>query len=276
MISVIIPVYNREKTIERAIRSVLNQTYRDLELIVVDDGSSDKTMEIVESIKDERLIPYRLKKNSGACVARNKGIELARGEYIAFQDSDDEWLPEKAENQLKVMKANNAMISFCQFKRHDEKGESVFPNIAAGFISREKLLRESIVSTQTIIGKRECFSQIKFDPQMPRMQDYDICIRLSEKYNFYFVDKPLVNMYVQRDSISTNWNKLLIALEMIFAKYGQVIKQNKHMDFYQTRYLALAKEKLGKNSVKERMHCFILRPSQGTFKKVIKSILRSK
>lgn len=99
MVSVIIPSYNRENTIVRAVNSVLNQTYKDIEVIVVDDCSKDRTLELLSSIKDERLKFFKLEKNSGACVARNFGIEKANGEFIAFQDSDDEWLPEKLKSR---------------------------------------------------------------------------------------------------------------------------------------------------------------------------------
>ena len=95
MVSVIIPSYNREKTIKRAVESGLNQTYKDIEVIVVDDCSSDKTIEILTSIKDKRFSYYKLDKNSGACVARNLGIEKVKGDYIFLHDSDDEWLPDK-------------------------------------------------------------------------------------------------------------------------------------------------------------------------------------
>ncbi len=276
MISVIIPVFNREKTIERAVRSVLNQTYSDVEVLVIDDGSTDNTGDVVKHIMDERLTYCALDKNMGACFARNKGITMAKGDYIAFQDSDDEWMENKLETQLKTMLDNQAEISFCQFNRFDSKGHSVLPQIDEGFISRGDLLIESVVSTQTILAKRECFSEILFDPQMPRLQDYDICIRLSGKYNFYFLKSALVNMNVQTDSISTNWEKLYIALDNIFQKYPDIIKRYKQMDFYQTRYLALAKEKTGRDSKKERLHCFLLKPSSRTAKKFLKTLVMKK
>lgn len=273
MVSVVIPVYNRETTIERAIMSVLNQTYTDLEVIVVDDCSTDSTREVVKNLNDNRVRLISLKQNSGACCARNCGIDVANGEYIAFQDSDDEWLPNKIQLQLEEMKKNDAAIAFCQFSRLDSDGVSVAPILSGGFISRDKLIQESYVSTQTLIGKRECFIDIRFDTKMPRLQDYDICIRLSEKFDFYFVKQPLVNMYVQDDSISMNFGKLETALELIFTKYPDIIKKNKNMDFYQSRYLAYAKEHLGIKSHRERFHCFTLKPSWKIAKKVIKSAI---
>jgi len=275
MVSVIIPTYNRARLIERSVNSVLNQTYSDLEVIVVDDCSIDNTADIIKSIMetDGRLRYYRMEKNSGACAARNKGIEMSMGNYIAFQDSDDEWELSKIELQLSYMIENKADICFCQFKRYDSSGEMVAPTLNPGLVPREVLLAESVVSTQTIVASRQCFDDCMFDVSMPRLQDYDICIRLSEKYDFYFLSQPLVNMYVQNDSISMSYEKLLVALERLFDKYPMVFRQNKDMDFYQTRYLANTKEQLGKSALRERIHCFLLRPSLETAKKVVKSII---
>src|SRR4030043_1337098 len=101
-VSVIIPTYNRAHLVGRSIRSVLNQTYQDLEVIVVDDGSKDNTAEIVRGITDPRIVFLKHEKNRGVSAARNTGLKAARGKYIAFQDSDDEWLPQKLEKQLEL------------------------------------------------------------------------------------------------------------------------------------------------------------------------------
>ena len=103
LITVIIPTYNRAHLIKDAAYSVLNQSYKNIELIIIDDCSTDDTAEVVKSINDPRLNYHRLEKNSGACIARNKGIELARGDYISFNDSDDKWLENKLEEQLEFL-----------------------------------------------------------------------------------------------------------------------------------------------------------------------------
>lgn len=277
MVSVVIPSYNREATIERAVKSVLDQTYKDIEVIVVDDCSTDNTGKIVENMikADNRVRYYKLEKNSGACVARNKGIDLAQGEYIAFQDSDDEWLPKKLELQIDAMKENKADICFCQFRRFNRKGEMVIPDLESGFVPRNVLLEESIISTQTIIGKRHCFDGVRFDVLMPRLQDYDIVVRLSRNVSFYLVAQSLVNMYEQSDSISTNWAKLKDAIEILEEKYPDDIKRSKKMDYYLTSYLAFANQKLKKSSINNRIHCFMLEPSFSNAKKVVKAVLLS-
>ena len=124
-VSVIIPTYNREKLVPRAIQSVLDQTWQDLELIVVDDGSTDRTEQVVSGFTDDRIRYVRLDKNSGVSHARNIGIESAQCEYIAFQDSDDEWLPEKLEKQMQVMLQAPETVGmvYCRMEGNDQDDE---------------------------------------------------------------------------------------------------------------------------------------------------------
>lgn len=113
-VSIIIPTYNRSKTIKRSINSVLYQTYDDFEIIVIDDGSSDGTDKVIKEFNDSRIKYVRHELNRGASAARNTGIKLSRGKYIAFQDSDDVWVPDKLEKQMNVFKSseNNFGVVF--------------------------------------------------------------------------------------------------------------------------------------------------------------------
>ena len=270
MVTVIIPSYNREKTIKRAVDSVLNQTYKDIEVIVVDDCSTDNTLDVVKSIKDSRLKVFKLNENSGACVARNFGIEKAKGEYIAFQDSDDEWLPEKLEKQMDVLENNsNINLVFCQFNKIDNENTSVYPPLKTGIITRKVLLEKSYVSTQTLIGRRECFSTVKFDPQMPRLQDHDLVIRLSKKYCFYFVNEPLVNMYVQDDSISNNIKKLIDAEYLLLTKYSEEVKSFPEFKYYNLTIFAAMKRR---NKMKAGIEYKALYKMKPSFKRLLKYI----
>lgn len=269
MVSVIIPSYNREKTIKRAVESVLNQTYKDIEVIVVDDCSSDKTIEILTSIKDKRFSYYKLDKNSGACVARNLGIEKAKGEFIAFQDSDDEWLSDKLEKQMKAFDNKDIDVVFCPFNKVSNEKTEIHPVLHEGIVSRDALIGKSCVSTQTLIAKKECFDKIKFDPFMPRLQDYDITIRLSEKYNFYFVNKPLVNMYVQGDSISKNRTKLLNAEIRILSKYQKEAAEYPAFRYYNIGALGAAKRACKFKAKHEYKEVYNLRPNLNNWLKYV-------
>lgn len=253
MISIVIPTYNREKTIKNAIESVLKQTYKDIEVIVVDDCSTDNTEEIVRAMKDDRIIYYKLNQNSGACVARNKGIELAKGSYIAFQDSDDIWKENKLEKQIKIMEETKASLNFCKISVIGEKSKkvNVKPTITDernikkyGIVTA--LCKNNFISTQAIIGRKECFENIKFDSMLPRLQDFDIVLRLCEKFEWSFCNESLVDVYVQDDSISADNVKLIKALSIIRDKQYRLSKKDKK-ELYTKIYKDLGDSYRGKD-----------------------------
>lgn len=220
MISVIIPVYNRENTIKSSVESVLNQTVKDIEVLIIDDGSTDNTAKIIKSIKDQR-IKYYYQNNSGACVARNLGIKLSKGEIIAFHDSDDRWLPMKLEEELKALDENDTDIVFCQMYIN---GKRIPDYIEEGFVSTLTLLQHgNIIGTPTIIGKKTCFEKIQFDPLMPRLQDRDLAIRLSKEFRVFFLKKVLMTVEIQENSITRNDKNGEIALERIIDKNKLII-----------------------------------------------------
>lgn len=168
LVSVIIPSYNRGSLILRSVYSVLNQSYKNIELILVDDCSTDNTENVIKKIKDGRIKYIKLEKNSGACVARNRGINEARGEYIAFNDSDDIWHEDKIEKQIDFLIRNNADVVSCAMKVFDEEKNKmmyVFPNKSK--IKKEKqefkdILQYNCTSTQLLFGRAECFKECKF------------------------------------------------------------------------------------------------------------------
>ena len=177
LISVIIPTYNRGPLLGRAIDSVLAQSYGNIEVIVVDDGSNDDSEAVVRSILDARLFYIRLEKNLGGAMARNTGIRAAKGQYIAFQDSDDEWMPDKLEKQMQVFNSADADIGvvYCGFIFVRGNDRKYIP--ARAVIKRkenvyEQLLSENFVSTQTLLVKREVFDRVGvFDGSLPRYHD---------------------------------------------------------------------------------------------------------
>ena len=256
MVSVIIPTYNRAGTIKRAAKSVLSQTYSDIELIIVDDCSTDNTREIVGSIEDLRLKYVRLDKNSGACVARNKGIELAKGEYIAFQDSDDEWYSDKLKKQIAAIEHNNADVCFCQRKRYLTSGKRffIFPQFPrkTGFIPYKVLYEISRVTSSTIFCKRDVAQKTLFDAKVIKGQDYDWTIRAGKEYKFYFLAEPLVNQYIQPDSISLGDQGNQIDRDMakyFLDKYSHIFSEENDLEYCLLKMLAYYKclcgEKVG-------------------------------
>ncbi len=204
MISVIIPSYNRAELVLRSAKSVLAQTVTDLELIVVDDGSSDDTLKRLKEIDDNRMKVLVHETNKGACAARNTGIRAAVGDYIAFQDSDDEWRPNKLEKQLAFLESTGGDVCFCKMERHGyKKGNARFyPDLPAGDVSYDLLLANSLVSTQVIFAKRKVFEDCLFDEKVKRRQDYDWVVRAGKNNRFVFTDEVLVDTYYQQDSIT--------------------------------------------------------------------------
>ena len=234
-VSVVIPTYNREHLIGKSIQSVLDQTYKDFEIIVVDDGSSDNTKEVIKSFADARIRYVRHQQNKGGNAARNTGIELSRGEYIAFQDSDDEWLPEKLEKQMKVFGSALADVGVVYTRywkiENDEKIDTQFSWVKQkeGNIHKE-LLKGNFVTTSSMVVRKECFEKAGvFDERLPRAQEWELVIRFSKYYNFECIDEPLLISYCTPDSISANDKALIDALLIIIQKHFNEFTKDKEL-----------------------------------------------
>jgi len=229
LVSVVLPTYNRAHLLRRAVQSILNQTYQNFEVIVVDDCSSDNTENVVRSFCDERIRYIRHERNRGAAVARNTGIKAAKGEYVAFQDSDDEWLPEKLEKQMKAFESapSNLGVVYTSFWLIDRNRKSFCPPLSVKQTDGEihdALLEMNFVDTPTAVVRRECFEKAgMFDENLPRLQDWELWLRISKHYCFKHINEPLVNSYRQPDSISCNMNALIIARKYILGKYFEEI-----------------------------------------------------
>ena len=198
MISVIIPTFNRAGFLSRSILSVVQQTLSPAELIIVDDGSTDNTEQVVHDISSNSpvSIVYQYQQNSGAAAARNTGIRSSRHEYIAFLDSDDWWLPGKLEQQYQAMDSQpHYLISHTreiwyrngkrvnQKKKHDPLHGDIF----------EASLRMCMVGMSTVMAKRTCFSTFGFfDEQLACCEDYDLWLRMSCQIPFLRIDAPLL------------------------------------------------------------------------------------
>jgi glycosyltransferase involved in cell wall biosynthesis len=239
MVSVIIPSYNREKKVKEAVESVLNQTWTDLEVIVVDDGSNDNTKEILTAIDDTRVI-YIYQQNAGACVARNHGINLAKGEYIAFHDSDDIWHHSKLEKQMKVLLENDADIVFCKLIKYLSDGSIEYkPNyIYEGFLN--PITNLFGIGTQTIVAKRAIFDEFRFNKSFPRFQEFEFLYRATQRYSIYCLDEGLVDYYVGTDSISVNTEKMYIACELLLNIHPELVHKFPVMGRRMAQYLLSA------------------------------------
>jgi len=234
-VSIILPTYNRAHLVGKAIQSVLNQTYQDFELIVVDDGSVDNTVEVVKSFNDPRIRYLRHEKNKGGAAARNTGIKAARGRYIAFQDSDDEWLPEKLEKQIRAFETAPPEVGvvYTGFYRLQDGKKIYIPS--SGVTQKEgdifnSLIKGNFVTTQAVLVKKECFEKAgMFDEDVSRLQDWELFIRISKYYHFKCIDEPLVIAYHQPVSISTNRNALVEALRLILKKHFESLKKDRRI-----------------------------------------------
>lgn len=199
-VSAIIPAYNRESTIKRSVDSALAQTYANMEVIVVDDGSTDRTVEVLRSYGDR--IRVIVQKNAGPSAARNTGIRAARGEVIAFLDSDDEWLPEKINRQIRLM-TNGVTCCICDATMRYSNGVTNSSFSAAGLTPdrregvwtnpTEVLLSRFLLFNQVVAIRREALNRAGFFPEDLRvMEDYDFALRLSTTGSWSFIADPLV------------------------------------------------------------------------------------
>lgn len=195
-ISVIIPTYNSAKYIKDTIESVLNQTYKDLEIIVVDDGSTDNTKDIVSKYQ----VKYIYQENKGPAAARNRGIKEAQGEYIAFLDSDDVWMVEKLEKQMAIFENSTYAMIYCDMSHKvNEKivhksylKEKGYRGPGSGDI-HERLLKENFIFTPTVLVKKEVLKKTGyFDESYKICEDYKMWLTIAKKYQIAFLDEVLV------------------------------------------------------------------------------------
>lgn len=212
-VSIIIPTYNRAKTIIKAIDSILYQTYKDYEIIIIDDGSTDNTKETIQSYLAIANIYYYRQENKKTAAARNFGIKKSKGDYIAFLDSDDLWFPRKLEMQVKILSENpdvgavgsNQMLI-------DENGKELglkysYNKLKSGFIFKELLLRKFYISTQTLLVRKEVFNDVGlFDEKLKNaLEDWELTLRIAQKYRIIMIKQPLIKRTVRRNPESISY-----------------------------------------------------------------------
>lgn len=235
MVSVIVPTYNRANVIGRAIASILHQTYPAYEVIIVDDGSTDETMSVIEGIQDARIRYIALDKNQGVAHARNVGIQEAKYDYIAFLDSDDEWLPDKLELQMRKMTKSDRRFGmvYCRMGGllRDGSGRFVCPRqdyvkeILEGDLFKP-LLFQNVVGTPAMIVRRECLEQVGgFKESIQCLEDWELVLRIAKLWEIGFVDRILVEVHKSAGSVSANTAWYLVARCYMVSLYRQEITE---------------------------------------------------
>lgn len=187
LVSAIIPTHNRAAMLTRAILSVQLQTYPHLEIIVVDDASQDNTSEVIKEFDDPRIRYIRHKKNKGGSASRNTGIRAATGEFIAFLDDDDEWVPEKTEEQLKLLHSYDVVTC-----TSDSIGGDLPKHSLRKTLELIDLQQGPWGGTGVLMAKTSVLKEMMFDESLPRGQDWDLFIRIALKHKIGYINKPLL------------------------------------------------------------------------------------
>lgn len=208
LVSVVVPAFNAAATVERALASVLSQSFGDLELIVVDDASTDDTAARVAAMDDPRIRLLRLDENGGESRAMNAGIAAARGTHIAFQDADDEWLPGKLARQVDVIEADPDISFVCSGLVHIYPDRRIVD--IAGFAPSDalwkRLLAETLVAKPCVLARRSALEAAgPFDESLATGADQDMWIRLALQGTVVEVPEVLVNVFRQPDSLSNRY-----------------------------------------------------------------------
>lgn len=239
LVSVIITTYKRrEDVLKRAVDSVLNQTYSNLELFIIDDSPSDyqyrdKIKEAMKGIEDSRVNYIQHERNKGACAARNTGIKISRGQYIAFLDDDDTWYPTKIEKQICKMNESACDFVYCGILEEDEsKGTKKIKETKkySGMIFDKLLWDNYIGPTSVALIKRHCFDKVGlFNEELKASQDYEMWLRITREFSVDYVDEALLHYYIyEGERISRcSLNKIQGAEMVNKIYYNDIIKDNK-------------------------------------------------
>jgi len=234
-VSVIIPTYNRADFLESSIASVLSQTYKDFEIIVVDDNSCDRTHEVVKNIKDQRMKYIRHSKNKGPSAARNTAILSAKGEYISFLDDDDEWIPEKLQKQVELLEKCEPKICGIYSNRLvvDKLSNQIVSSSLPSSKVRGNLLSQLAIHNQintcTVLLRKRCLDEVGlFDETISYMEDRDLWIRLSLNWDFEYINEPLTMTYVHKHGhLSARLKEQVEGREKLLERYSNLFNRNR-------------------------------------------------
>lgn len=204
LVSIIMPSWNTEKFIGESIESVLRQTYKNWELIIVDDCSTDNTDKVVHSFDDPRISYFHNKNNSGAAITRNHALKAAKGEWVAFLDSDDLWMPEKLEVQLKFMQKNGYVLSYTDYEKIDEDDKPLGIHVSGPkVVNRKQMYNYDYIGQLTMMYSAKHFGLIQIK-DIKKNNDYAIRLKLFHKpgTEAHLLEKNLAKYRVRKKSIS--------------------------------------------------------------------------
>ncbi|MEI6296920.1 MAG: glycosyltransferase family 2 protein [bacterium] len=273
-VSVIIPTYNRAGTIKRAVKSVLVQDVKEIEIIICDDNSTDNTKEIVDNFikKDSRVKFIKSEKNSGLpAVPRNKGAKIAKGEWLAFLDSDDEWLPDKLEKQLTLVEKEKTLAICTNAYKIKPNGEKTIfhTNHQNNRINFKKELRDNWIINSSVLVKKNVFDScggFSEEKELKAMEDYNLWLKILTNTNFTYIDEPLLNYYdnpnqsIRGISIDSYKNNISRKIEVFKNLYNWLLPQEN-----KTEYKLLSKRTELKLSSQLLFH---------NFKQIIKKLIK--
>ncbi len=243
LVSIIMPAYNAERTIAESIESVLEQDYEDWELIIVNDGSNDRTVQIIKEylLKANKIKLISLNKNKGLPNARNEGIKLSIGKYLAFLDSDDIWLNNKLSIQMKYHQNNKHIkISHTDFNIFNQKGIVKRPfSFLSDVIYKKKgqlfpqFLYKNVVGILTVLIDRELINnECGFDSSLWGLEDHDLWIRLSKKRVYFgYINRPLSMYRINDDGMMKNLSRYKKAYKALIVKHYSIIADYDKVNF---------------------------------------------
>lgn len=220
LVSIIMPCYNSEKYIRESIQSVLDQTYGNWELLVVDDYSTDGSWQVVRSYEDKRIVALKNEKNSGAAISRNYALNVARGRWIAFLDSDDKWHPNKLEKQLSFMEVNGYSFTFTDYRVCKNGIWSPYIITGPNIVDKRKMYDYCYFSTITVVYDKNVVGLIQIE-DLKKNNDYAMWLKAIEKTNAYRFPKCLSYYFKHDGSISSGSKIRLIKWHYLLFRKGQ-------------------------------------------------------
>jgi glycosyltransferase involved in cell wall biosynthesis len=232
LISVVIPTYNRVNLLRKSIDSVFKQSYKNIEIVVIDDASTESNQQVIDSYHSDKLTYFKFKENQGGNSCRNKGVDISKGEYVAFLDDDDIWNSEKLKLQIDFMVKNRVKLSYTGVNIiiQNERGENINSRYSYHKPKYQKLTKSIMRSnfigpTSTVMIKKDCFIELNgFDTTLSAMQDYEFYIKCAffnlkiSGINIALVDYFI---YLGNNSVGRDVGKHIVAKDRMLKKYKQ-------------------------------------------------------